>query len=96
MVTYKIPYSCLNLEVILSYIEQYNSVLKCTYNYRLQYFDNSELKDKEVDILVREYQNQLNHVELIFSEVKIFFYRDVMIKFLKKSLNLKDYLHYIV
>ena len=70
MVTYKIPYSCLDLEVILSYIKQYNNVLKCTYNYRLQYFDNTDLKDKEVDILVREYQNQLNHVELIGSHLK--------------------------
>lgn len=70
IVTYKIPYSCLNLEIILSYIKQYNNVLKCTYNYRLQYFDNSELKDKEIDKLVREYQNQLNHVELIGSHLK--------------------------
>ena len=70
IVTYKIPYSCSNLEIILSYIKQYNNILKCTYNYRLQYFDNSELKDKEIDILVREYQNQLNHVELIGSHLK--------------------------
>ncbi len=69
LITYKIPYSCLNLEVILSYIKQYNNVLKCTYNYRLQYFDNSELKDKEIDTLVREYQNQLKHVELIGSHL---------------------------
>ena len=69
MVTYKIPYNCLNPEVILSYIKQYNSVLKFTYNRRRDNHD-LDISANEFDKLIRRLQNQMNNVELIGSHLK--------------------------
>ncbi len=68
IVTYKIPYSCENLNELLPYIEQYNSVLKFTYNRRLDNKD-LELPEKEFDKLIRKFQTQMNNVELIGSHL---------------------------
>ena len=69
MVTYKIPYSCEFLDEILSYMEQYNSVLRFTYNRRLDNHD-LDLSEKEFDKLIRGFQNQMNNAELIGSHLK--------------------------
>lgn len=69
MVTYKIPYSCEFLDEILPYIEQYNSVLKFTYNRRIDNHD-LDLPEKEFNKLIRRFQNQMNNVELIGSHLK--------------------------
>ena len=69
IVTYKIPYSCENLNEILPYIKQYNSVLKFTYNRRRDNHD-LDLSAKEFDKFIRKLQNQMNNVELIGSHLK--------------------------
>lgn len=69
IVTYKIPYSCENLNEILSYIKQYNSVLRFTYNKRLDNKD-LDLSAEEFDKFIRKLQNQMNNVELIGSHLK--------------------------
>ena len=68
IITFKIPYSCEKLDEILPYIEQYNSVLKFTYNRRRDNHD-LDLPKKEFDKLIREFQNQMNNVELIGSHL---------------------------
>lgn len=64
IVTFKIPYSYENLNEILPYIEQYNSVLRFTYNRRI---DNHALaiSENDFDKLIRRFQHQMNNVELI-------------------------------
>ena len=69
IVTYKIPYSCENVNEILPYIEQYNSVLRFTYNRRRDNHD-LDISANEFDKLIHRFQNQMNNVELIGSYLK--------------------------
>lgn len=67
IITFKIQYTCSVPNIILSHLKQYNNLLKCTYNFRMKYPD---LNDKELSKMVTQYQNQLNHLELMGSHFK--------------------------
>ena len=69
LVTYKIPYSCEVLDEILSYIKQYNVVLRYTYNRRLDNKD-LDLSEKDFDAYIRRLQSQINNVDLIGAHLR--------------------------